>query len=114
MEPLISYCGLRCDECEAYLVTLANDDEGRARIAAEWSKNYGANLSPEHINCLGCTTNTDVRLGHWYECEYRICAQERDVATCGHCEDYACEKLQKLLDRVPAAKETLDAVRRKL
>ena len=114
MEPMIAVCGLRCDQCPAYHITLANDDARRAELAAQWSKEYGADIKPEHINCLGCTADTDVHISHWNECEYRQCADRRDVPTCAHCADFACEKLDQFFGYVPAARETLETLRREL
>ncbi len=38
MKPNLSaYCGLNCEECEAYKATINNDDELREKVAKEWS-----------------------------------------------------------------------------
>ncbi|MCD4829309.1 MAG: DUF3795 domain-containing protein [Candidatus Cloacimonetes bacterium] len=114
MEKLIAYCGLRCDQCPAYEITLADDDARRAKLAVEWSREFKADIKPEHINCLGCTADTDVHFPHWHECPLRRCAQERDLATCAHCPDYSCDNLEQFFGFVPTAKETLDTVRKEI
>jgi len=110
MKEIIAYCGLHCHECPALEITLADDDARRAELAAQWSKEYGADIKPEHINCLGCTVDTDVHIGHWYECEYRKCAQQHGAATCGHCEDFPCQSIEQFFTYVPAARQTLENI----
>jgi hypothetical protein len=114
MEKLIAYCGIRCETCPGYKATIDDDDELRAKTAAEWSKQFGADIKPEHINCVGCTAADGAHIYHWTECGMRKCAAERGLENCGHCEDYACEQLSKFFEMVPAAKETLDELRKEL
>ena len=49
---MMAYCCLKCDECEAHIATINNDDELKAKVAKEWKK------KPEDIYCEGCRTNT--------------------------------------------------------
>ena len=55
MDKIIGVCGLTCTECPAYQATLKDDDKERKRVAEMWSKEYGAEIKPEDINCDGCT-----------------------------------------------------------
>jgi len=57
MAEIISYCGLLCSDCGAYIATVADDDEKRAEVARQWSEMYEANLSPSDINCEGCLSD---------------------------------------------------------
>ncbi len=108
MEKLIGYCGLICTECPAYLATQADDNNLRKQTSEEWSKMYGTDIKPEHINCDGCTTE-GVKFAHCAKCEIRACGIEKGVKNCGHCDDYACEKLIDFFGFVPDAKNVLDA-----
>ncbi len=108
MDKIIAYCGLICTECPAYLATKNNDDALRTKTAEEWSKMYGADIKPEHINCNGCTVD-GIKIHHWNECQMRICGEGKAVKNCGHCDEYACDKLEEFFGFVPAAKEILDA-----
>ena len=38
MEEIVAYCGLVCNECPAYEATQKNDNDARAKVAEEWSK----------------------------------------------------------------------------
>jgi hypothetical protein len=108
---MIGYCGLDCSKCEAYIATARNDDAMRARTAEQWSKQYGAEMSPASINCTGCRSD-GAKLNYCENmCEIRKCALPRKVDTCADCPDYGCEALQGFLKMAPAAKEALETIR---
>jgi hypothetical protein len=111
MDKLIGHCGIVCSECPAYIATKTDDEKLRAETAEAWSKAYGAELKPEHINCVGCTVEEGAHIGHWDECNIRTCSSAKGLSNCAGCADYACENLEKFFGMVPAAKETLDSVR---
>ena len=46
MNDYIAYCGLDCAACEARLATVNNDDELRIKVAEEWSKHNGVEITP--------------------------------------------------------------------
>jgi hypothetical protein len=111
MEKMISYCGLNCSECPAFIATVNDDDELRKKTAELWSKEYGGEVKPEDVNCDGCVSGTDRHIGHWHECEMRICGQEKGVENCAFCNEFACEKLSKFFEAVPVARTTLEEIR---
>ena len=53
IKPLIAYCGLNCEKCDAYLATLNNDQTLREKTAKLWAELNQAPILPEHINCEG-------------------------------------------------------------
>jgi hypothetical protein len=53
---MIAICGIKCNECPAFLATQENDDLKRKEVAEMWSKEFQAAFKPEDINCDGCTT----------------------------------------------------------
>ena len=57
MKPLIAYCGLDCEKCEAYKATVTNNDDLRKKVAENWSKLNNVTITPEMINCVGCRTD---------------------------------------------------------
>lgn len=114
MDQMIAYCGLSCTKCPGLIATRNDDDEARAKVAAEWSKQFNAELKPEDINCDGCIVTDGRHIGHCAVCEIRKCGMARGVKNCSHCADYACEKLEAFLDQVPAARATLEGVRKDL
>ena len=107
MDKIIGICGITCTECPAYLATQSDDDAARAKTAEEWSKMYGADIKPEHINCDGCNVEGK-KIHHCSECEIRACGMEKGLMNCSQCAEYACDKLEGFFKMVPAAKETLD------
>ena len=111
MVRMISYCGLICTECPAYLATVNDDDAERERVAEMWSKEFGGDFKVSDINCDGCLSRGTRVFSHCNECEIRKCGMERGVENCAHCGDYACEKLSGFLSNVPMAKETLEKER---
>ncbi len=114
MTKIIAYCGINCAECPAYLAYANDDDELRAETAKKWSKAYDHPFKPEDVNCAGCLETEGPHIGHCGQCEIRACGQERKVANCAHCSDYACEKLSKFFEMVATAKVNLEEIRANL
>lgn len=115
MDQIISYCGLVCSDCPAYAATQAEDWDALERVAAQWREEFDApNITVESIKCDGCPGTEGRKVGHWYECEMRMCAMDRGLANCGHCADYACEKLEGFFGFVPDARTRLDSIRAEL
>jgi hypothetical protein len=110
MPEIIGYCGLVCSECPAYVATVANDDAKRAAVAKQWSEEYGADVTAEDINCLGCHASDDSVFSHPLTCKIRLCGRERGIATCGHCDEYPCAILEAFFKMVPEARPRLDAI----
>ena len=110
MEKKISYCGLVCSDCPAYIATQENDDQKRTETSVLWSKEFNADIPPEAINCDGCRS-TGRLFQHCTECPIRLCAIERKVETCAHCKDFACEKLAFIFNAVPDAKAMLESIK---
>jgi len=113
MEKIIAYCGLMCAECPTFLATQANDDAKRKEVAELWSKHLGVSLKPQDINCDGCLSEQGRIFGHCKVCEIRKCAREKKLANCAYCDDYACKKLDFIFNSAPAAKKTLDEIKKK-
>ena len=111
MDKIVGVCGLTCTECPAYQATQKDDDEERKRVAEMWSKQYGAEIKPEDINCDGCTVLDGKHFGYCSQCEIRACGLGRKIENCAHCPEYACEKLGKFFGMAPQAKETLDGIK---
>ena len=79
MTDYIAFCGLDCEQCEARKATVNDDNELRAKVAKEWSKLNGVEITQDMINCGDCTemtscsklseiisNNPDANLGHCY------------------------------------------------
>lgn len=108
---IIACCGLTCTECPGYLATQQGDEAALEKAAAEWSVEYGGEISAADVRCDGCLSVEGPWMSHCAVCKIRACAIERGLENCAACEDYACEKLSEFFGFVPAAKETLDRLR---
>lgn len=111
MAEMISYCGLLCNECPAYIATQNNDDQMREKVAKKWSKQFGFDVKAEDINCDGCQSGSDRLFSHCLTCEIRKCGMDKQVENCAHCDDYGCQTLEDFIQFVPHAKEKLDMIR---
>jgi hypothetical protein len=101
MDKLISYCGLNCAECGAYLAMKNNDQSLREQTAALWKEIHGADYTPEMINCVSCK-GSGVLVPHCTECEVRRCAIEKGVANCGVCAEFkTCKTINDFYAQVP-------------
>lgn len=109
---LIAYCGLVCTECPAYIATQDGDPEKLSELAREWSSEE-LPLAAQDCLCSGC--RGDGLLASFVgQCEIRNCALGRGVATCGHCADYPCSRLEESLQRIPQTKAVLDEIASRL
>lgn len=111
MEKKVSYCGIDCYECPAFLATKADDDAKRAEVAEQWSKEFNADIKPEDINCNGCQSDTGLLFGHCQVCDIRKCAMEKEIKNCAYCSDYSCEKLDSFFKMVPDAGKMLEDIK---
>ncbi len=85
MKQYIAYCGLDCENCEARIATVNDDDSLRQKVAKEWSDLNGVEITPEMINCVGCRID-GVKTPYCESlCPIRQCALERGLETCGDC-----------------------------
>ena len=92
MKDYIAYCGLDCENCEARLATINDDDALRIKVAGHWSELNGVEITPEMINCSGCRID-GVKTPYCDSlCPIRQCALGKGVETCGSCGELdTCE-----------------------
>ncbi|MDD6301855.1 MAG: DUF3795 domain-containing protein [Bacillales bacterium] len=96
---LIAYCGLNCEECDAYKATINNDDELREKVAKEWSILNGIEITKEMINCEGCRTEGKKTPFCDKLCPIRNCTKSKMVNTCGDCEKLrSCVTIKMIID----------------
>jgi hypothetical protein len=114
MNKKISFCGLDCSVCPAFIARHADDPELRRKTAETWSKIYHADIKPEDVFCDGCTSEGPVLFGHCRTCKIRECGRARKLDNCAHCPEYACGRLNEFFDIVPEAKLMLDGIRKDL
>lgn len=97
MNRYIAFCGLDCAACEAREATVNDDDALRAKVAEEWSRMNGVEITPEMINCEGCRVDGAKTVYCDALCPIRQCALEKGCETCGSCGEMdGCEKLSMI------------------
>jgi hypothetical protein len=112
MNTLISCCGLDCADCGARKATLLNDDELRKQTAEEWSKQFGADIPYQIINCTGCREE-GVKFVHCNECEVRNCVNGKGYDTCADCAELeSCSIVGGIHQHAPFALENLKALQK--
>ena len=92
IERIIASCGNDCAACPRYVAHPYEKTEDELRRTAElWQKiGYRDHLvSIEEISCMGCKPE------NW--CRYHVvkCCEGRNIATCGQCTAYPCERIKK-------------------
>ena len=107
-----SYCGLDCEQCEAFIATRNNDDALRAKVAAAWAKQTHAPIKPEHINCTGCQSTGAKTFYCDQLCEVKKCSVQKAFSTCAECSDFPCGALDQIHHGAPQARKTLEALRK--
>lgn len=116
MEKMIAFCGIICTECPAYLATQNNDEIKRKEVAAQWSSDKYP-LKPEDVNCYGCLATDKDLMAFCADCKVRQCGQQKKVKNCAYCEEYICDKLNKLWtiigEHSKQAKAMLEDIRKK-
>jgi len=108
MKLLIACCGIDCENCDARIATVADDNNQREETAQKWREMLNApDITAESINCTGCRTD-GVKFGYCNDCEIRKCVQSKGFNTCGDCEELdTCQIVSNILQNVPGAKENL-------
>ena len=108
---IISYCGITCSECDAYLATQAKDTRELERVAAAWSEAYKTDIPAAAIMCDGCLATEGPLSSYCSECGIRACAIDRGVTSCAHCEDYGCDTLEGFVSQVSGLRQVLEGMR---
>lgn len=108
MTEYIAFCGLDCEQCEARIATITDDNKLREKVAEEWSKLNGVEITPDMINCVGCRL-TGVKFAYCQSmCQIRQCALGKNFETCGDCaEAKSCSKVSEIISNNPEARERI-------
>lgn len=108
MKPLIACCGIDCENCDARIATINNDNALREETAKKWSvMNDSPEITAVTVNCMGCRTE-GVKFAYCAMCGIRACAVSKGFATCGDCKEVdACPMVGSIFEHVPGAKDNL-------
>ncbi len=108
MKNMIAYCGLDCENCDAYLATINDDQALREKTAKLWAELNHAPILPEHINCQGCRAEGMKTVFCDSLCEVRQCALKKSVTTCSDCSDMEnCQTVGVIISNNPEARGNL-------
>ena len=123
LETHTAYCGLDCSGCEVFQATAWDDDELRQQYVDKVFREFKIEVEPASVNCYGCRDERP-KTGFCAWCQVRGCAIERGLENCAHCEDFPCEKLDKVHaamvnvgkaeDGIAWARRNLDRIRSEL
>lgn len=108
MNMFIACCGLDCEKCEARLATINNDNDLRKKVAEEWSKLNGIEITAEMINCEGCRVNGVKTVYCEALCPIRKCAMEKHFVTCAECHEMdVCNEVAAIISNNKEARDNL-------
>ena len=123
LEKHLAYCGLDCSACEVYVATKLDCEDLRQAYAEKQSKRWKIHIEPSTVNCHGCKSKIP-KTGFCATCEVRKCTIERGLENCAYCEDFPCNKLDrvhaaminvgKAIDGVATARISLNQIRLEL
>lgn len=108
MKQLIACCGLNCENCDARIATINNDNELREKTAKKWSELNNVEITAEAINCMGCRIDGMKTIFCSTLCEICKCVYAKGFDTCGDCKELeSCLIVGTILKHAPEAKENL-------
>ncbi len=109
MKQLIACCGLDCEDCDARIATVANDDELREATARKWSAmNNAPEITAATINCMGCRVD-GAKFAYCSDyCAIRKCVQGKGFDTCAGCGELDdCPIVGAVHQHAPGARKNL-------
>jgi len=84
----------------------------RIEITRICKEQYGIDYDLDDItDCDGCQTEGGRLFSGCKDCSVRRCAKKFGYENCAWCNDYVCEKLEKLFIMDPSAQTRLDEIR---
>lgn len=98
MNKYIAVCGLNCENCEARIATINDDNILRSKVASEWSILNGVTITSDMINCVGCRVD-GIKTPYCEKmCPIRKCAISHGFETCGECDKInECKKIGMII-----------------
>lgn len=120
---MISFCGLDCSQCAAYIATKNNDEAAKVKVVEQWRKDYQCPDMPiAAATCDGCHPGGKSKRhgGYCHACPLRACGITKKVLSCAHCDDYdACQTLETFFNSLPAeaskgSRKTLQGLRKQV
>jgi hypothetical protein len=120
---LLGYCGAYCKSCVfftkrlseesrllQYLIECVNIDKWYKPYQFSWedAKKFLKEMEEGKFNCNSCRVNPN-----WKECPVYSCIKDKRLEGCWECENFGCEKLEKVWAKHPEyLKEFIDVVKK--
>jgi len=114
LSKLISFCGIICSECPAYIASQNNDDNARKELAKKLSKEFNTEIEYKDVNCDGCIATNGRRMHYCSICEIRKCGIEKKVLNCAYCNNFSCDKLDKFHENNLQLRENLNEIKKSI
>ena len=110
MKRMVAYCGIVCSECDGFVATQKGDRKALEELAKKAKADFGVDTTADGCMCDGCLPAKGRKIDYTSKCEIRACAVGKKLENCGHCPDYACDKLSAFHKMAKKAKPVLDAI----
>lgn len=107
----VSYCGLDCESCDAFVATRDRDNQLRAQVAQRWSRIYNRDITPEEVFCKGCKSIGTQGIFCQSLCRVKPCCRKKGYPTCADCGVFPCKDLKAVFDFCPEAEKRLKRLR---
>ncbi|MGE5123536.1 MAG: DUF3795 domain-containing protein [Acidobacteriaceae bacterium] len=101
-------CGYRCDLCLAYRPNVEIEPSNQQILSDGWYRYFGFRIEPASILCDGCMAERARLIDQ--NCPVRACTIERNLANCGLCPDYMCEKFKERVVDLREIQQRIGAV----
>ena len=92
----MSYCGLDCEVCDAFVATKTNDSQLKAQVAHRWSRLYKKDIKPEDVCCRGCKSQGTQGIYCQSMCRIKPCCREKGIKTCAPCSEFPCKDIKEV------------------
>ena len=106
-EKNISYCGLDCESCDAFVATANDDNRLKTQVADRWSRLYDRKIEPDDVFCRGCKSSGAQGIYCQTMCRIKPCCREKGYDTCAPCPEFPCEDLKAVFSFCPGAEARL-------
>lgn len=110
MSDLIAPCGIDCSVCDAFIATRDNNAALKQKLADNFKKQFGKDISFAELDCDGCSPEGR-HIGFCARCAIRSCAFGKGYATCAECSEFPCDQGSFIWTTNSKSRATLEALR---
>ncbi|MEH0019706.1 MAG: DUF3795 domain-containing protein [Desulfobacter sp.] len=100
---VISYCGLDCQACDAFVATKNKDNQLKTQVAQRWSRIYSRTVTADDVFCKGCKSKGTQGIYCQTMCPVKPCCREKCIENCTGCDAFPCKDLKEVFAFCPEA-----------